>query len=74
MKKALSILILFGGAGIAFADSTSTIQLPTDFGDRLVAVVSATISNFSNFILIVVGVLLSAVVIEILIDAIRGRK
>jgi len=76
MKKALTIFTLLmaaGNAGRALADSTSTIQLPVSFTSDLIAMVSATISNFSGYVTLIISILLAAVVIEILIDAIRGR-
>ncbi len=56
---------------IAFADSTSTIQLPTGFVVDVLSNTTSFLSNFSGYTTLIISVLLGVVVIEILIGAIR---
>lgn len=63
--------ILFFVPRIALGQSTSTVQLPAGFTAGFLGIATDTLSNFSGYITIVIGVLLSVVVIEILIGAIR---
>jgi len=51
--------------------STSTIQLPTSLVADIITQVTALLSNFSGYITLILGVILAAVVIEILIHSLR---
>jgi len=72
MKKIILILGL-SIPTLAFADVTSTIQLPESFTSNIVTQVTNLLGNFSSYITLIVGVLLAVVVIEILIRAIHPK-
>lgn len=73
MRYALIILSIAIIPAVAAADSSSTVQLPANFTSLLVAQVSDLIGNFSGLIILISSVLLAAVVIEIIIGALRHR-
>lgn len=49
------------------------IELPAGFGTAIASSSSATIAGLSDYITLVVGVLLAALVVSVIIGAIRGR-
>jgi len=54
--------------------SSSSIELPTGFASNILATANTTFSNFSSYIIMILGILLAAVVIEILISAFSHKK
>lgn len=51
----------------------NTINLPADFTTNIGSSTSDTISTFSPFLILIIGILLAGVVIEIIIGAIRHK-
>jgi len=49
------------------------ITLPADFANDVASTSSDTLSSFSPYIILILGVLLAGVVLEIVIGAIRNR-
>ena len=59
----------------AFAQSASdTIQLPSNFTADILAQATALLGSLSDYITLIVGVLLALVVVEFVISAIRHRN
>lgn len=52
---------------------SSTIQLPSGFGDNIMAFASAQFGSLSPFVVMIVGVLLAVLVMEILIHALKPK-
>ena len=70
MKKTLFITILFTPF-IALADASNTITLDPSFNISVWAQAQSLFNGFSGYISMIVGVILAAVVLEIVIGAIR---
>ena len=49
------------------------ITLPADFTEDIASTTTDTISGFSTYIVLIIGILLAGVVLEIIIGAIRHR-
>ena len=69
MKKILLIISLFPLS--AFAASTSSIELPASFNSDIWAQASSLFGSFSPYITMIIGVVLAAIVLEILIGALH---
>lgn len=52
---------------------TSTIELPSNFVSNLIDQVTGLLSNFSPYIVLIVSVLLIAIVIDIIVGALRHK-
>lgn len=52
----------------AFANSTTTITLPTTFVPQVLVVATDTLGELAPYLTLIVGVLLAVIVIGILID------
>jgi len=53
--------------------STSTIQLPSGFTSGIIAQVTALFGNFSDVVTLILGVLLTAIIIDIIVGSLRRR-
>jgi hypothetical protein len=72
MKKILFIIPLFAAApALAFADSTTTFSLPPDFNDNIISNMTNILTPLSPYIELIIGVVLAAVVLEIIIGALK---
>jgi hypothetical protein len=58
----------------AFAQSTPTIQLPTNFTADILSQATALLGSLGSYVTLIIGVLLALVVIEFVIGAIRHRQ
>lgn len=75
MKKIFyAIPIILFAPVLAFAQSTPTVQLPSTFTADILSQATALLASMSNFVTLIVGVLLALVVIEFVIGAIRHRQ
>lgn len=74
MKKIFYAISIFFLAPVAFAQSTPTVQLPSTFTADILSQATALLASLSNFVTLIVGVLLALVVIEFVIGAIRHRQ
>jgi len=76
MKKFSKILAATALLAPAFtlADATSTVTLPPGFIASIWQNVQSTINGTSDYTSAIVGVILAAIVIEILVGALTGRK
>jgi len=71
MKKfLLPILIIFAPA-IALADSSSTLSLPPDFVSQIWGNVTMVLTALAPYVETILGVVLAAVLIEVVIGAIK---
>jgi hypothetical protein len=73
MKKTTYILIIgfFVAPFLALADASSSISLPSDFNANIWAQAQALFTGFAGYIELIVGVILAAIVLEIVIGALR---
>jgi hypothetical protein len=55
------------------AYATPLIQLPADFTSSIGSSTSDTLSTFSSYIVLIIGILLAGVILEIIISAIRHK-
>jgi hypothetical protein len=60
-------------ANLASLIMLTFITLPSDFTANIASTTTDTISSFSSFIILIIGVLLAGVVIEIIIGSIRHK-
>jgi len=75
MKKIFyAIPIILFAPIFVFAQSTPTVQLPSTFTSDILSQATALLASMSNFVTLIVGVLLALVVIEFVIGAIRHRQ
>jgi len=53
--------------------NAQVIQLPANFTTSIASSTTDTISTFSPFVILIIGILLAGVVLEIIISAIRHK-
>jgi len=58
----------------AYAQTSSLIPLPTNFVASTTQTAATVLSDLSPYITLILGALLTVVIIEVLIGAIRGGK
>ena len=74
MKKTLTILISTLAAilpAAAFADGSSTIQLPDGFGGAILTQSNGTLVGLNSYTVLIIGTILAVTVIGILIETLR---
>jgi uncharacterized membrane protein YgaE (UPF0421/DUF939 family) len=74
MKKYLLIFVIPLSAiapAFAFADSSSTIPLPSGFVDNMLARTSSLFSDFSSLTYTIIGIILALLVIGELMNMLR---
>jgi len=71
-KKIITISAFFFPA-LALADASSSIQLPTDFIANIWQQANALFGSLGVYIAMIIGVLVVAIVIDIIIGALRGH-
>ena len=72
MKKLFYIIPLIAAApALAFADASSTFALPNDFVGNIWASVTQILTALGPYTEMIIGVVLAAVVLEIIIGALK---
>jgi len=71
MKKFLLIISTALLPGIAFAQSTSTFSLPDDFTSNIWVQAQSILSALGPYVEMIIGVILAAVVLEIIIGSLK---
>jgi hypothetical protein len=71
MKKIFIISIVAAAPALAFADASSTLALPGDFVGNIWSNVTQILSALGPYTETIIGVVLAAVVLEIIIGALK---